>query len=401
MIVRPRDHADAVARETARAACLRPRTALLCLPADPCCSRSASPFIVASQPVRWPITRPLLPRTSSSGSGFFFCGIRLLPVAARIGELEEAELLRREEDEVFGDAAQMHHRRATRACRNEATKSRSPVRRCCCATMRQKPSASASACDVDRRSWCRQSRRSRAAARRLRRAPSRSGRRRGAARRACERKKCATSTGCARRKCVYDGISASPRALGLRRRARATSRGDRALDLGNAPLQVQAQIDRDLLVARAAGVQAAPGVADPRDELALDERVNVFVARGASDDEERGSSSPCGRDVLRAPRAIAAASAAVSTPACSSASAHARLPRTSSSNSRRSKLNDGAELEQRRVGIAGEPSGPEMRHRQRSTALDGSPLARRGFGRQAPDLDEPFRGAWSKRSPAS
>ena len=28
------------------------------------------------------MTRPLLPRTSSSGSGFFFCGIRLLPVAA-------------------------------------------------------------------------------------------------------------------------------------------------------------------------------------------------------------------------------------------------------------------------------------------------------------------------------
>ena len=28
------------------------------------------------------MTRPALPRTSSSGSGFFFCGIRLLPVAA-------------------------------------------------------------------------------------------------------------------------------------------------------------------------------------------------------------------------------------------------------------------------------------------------------------------------------
>src|SRR3546814_20669714 len=41
-----------------------------------------SPFIAASQPVRRPSTRPVLPRTSSSGSGFFFCGIRLLPVAA-------------------------------------------------------------------------------------------------------------------------------------------------------------------------------------------------------------------------------------------------------------------------------------------------------------------------------
>ena len=39
-----------------------------------------SPFIVAIHPVRWPIKRPDLPRISSSGSGFFFCGIMLLPV---------------------------------------------------------------------------------------------------------------------------------------------------------------------------------------------------------------------------------------------------------------------------------------------------------------------------------
>ena len=37
--------------------------------------------MVASQPVRLPMARPALPRTSSIGSGFFFCGMRLLPVA--------------------------------------------------------------------------------------------------------------------------------------------------------------------------------------------------------------------------------------------------------------------------------------------------------------------------------
>src|ERR1017187_8489637 len=38
------------------------------------------PFMVTSSEVRQPITRPLLPRISSSESGFFFCGIRLDPL---------------------------------------------------------------------------------------------------------------------------------------------------------------------------------------------------------------------------------------------------------------------------------------------------------------------------------
>ncbi len=33
-----------------------------------------------SNAIRCPTLRPALPRTSSSGSGFFFCGIMLLPV---------------------------------------------------------------------------------------------------------------------------------------------------------------------------------------------------------------------------------------------------------------------------------------------------------------------------------
>ena len=40
-----------------------------------------SPFMDVSQPVSSPTIFPDLPRTSSSGSGFFFCGISEEPVA--------------------------------------------------------------------------------------------------------------------------------------------------------------------------------------------------------------------------------------------------------------------------------------------------------------------------------
>ena len=108
-------------------------------------------------------------------------------------------------------------------------------------------------------------------------AASRAWSRRSAA--ACDRKKCATSTGCARRRCVYDGISAAParsRLIG----AGGHERRDRVLQRRNAAAQVQPQVERDLLVARAAGVQPAARVADPLDELALDEAVHVLVGPG-------------------------------------------------------------------------------------------------------------------------
>ncbi len=42
---------------------------------------SGRPFSVTSSPVRLPISRPVLPRTSSAMSGFFFCGSIDEPVA--------------------------------------------------------------------------------------------------------------------------------------------------------------------------------------------------------------------------------------------------------------------------------------------------------------------------------
>ena len=44
---------------------------------------SGCAFISTSSATRWPITRPLLPRTSSGTSGFFFCGMIELPVQKR------------------------------------------------------------------------------------------------------------------------------------------------------------------------------------------------------------------------------------------------------------------------------------------------------------------------------
>ena len=45
----------------------------------------------------------------------------------------------------------------------------------------------------------------------------------------------------------------------------------------NAAAQIQAQVDRDLFVARSSGVQPAAGIADPRHQLPFDERVDVLV----------------------------------------------------------------------------------------------------------------------------
>ena len=74
---------------------------------------------------------------------------------------------------------------------------------------------------------------------------------------------------------------------GLPRRRRAIrQRGDQTDDL---PLQkrqpaaqVEAEIQRDLLVARTTGVETAPDVSEALDELPLDERVHVLV--GARDE---------------------------------------------------------------------------------------------------------------------
>ena len=70
---------------------------------------------------------------------------------------------------------------------------------------------------------------------------------------------------------------ARPRGL---RRKRLDEGGHGLLERRDAPPQVQAQIERHLLVTGSSGVQATPGVAEPLDEQPLDEAVHVFVGAG-------------------------------------------------------------------------------------------------------------------------
>ena len=58
--------------------------------------------------------RPVLPRISSQASGFFFCGIRLLPVENSSGSSMKPEFGRSEENHVFGEARKMHRERRKR-----------------------------------------------------------------------------------------------------------------------------------------------------------------------------------------------------------------------------------------------------------------------------------------------
>ena len=67
-----------------------------------------------------------------------------------------------------------------------------------------------------------------------------------------------------------------------------TSADDGLLQLRDAALEIEPQIDRDLLVARAAGVQPPAGLADALHELALDEGMNVLVLPQLAESKKAG-----------------------------------------------------------------------------------------------------------------
>ncbi len=119
----------------------------------------------------------------------------------------------------------------------------------------------------------------------------------------------------------------------LASRARRRPRRAAVCSTGNPPPEIEPQIQRDLLVARAARVQALAQVADALDELPLDERVHIFV--GTVD--ERGLAPAPLENVRERRGQPSPLRAALNTPAPVSPSTHARLPVTSSSNRRLSK----------------------------------------------------------------
>ena len=144
------------------------------------------------------------------------------------------------------------------------------------ATTREKPRSRGERVDVDRRSWCRQSRRepsgSASASSRAPREP-----REVAPQRRRVREEEVRDQHRLRRAEVRE--RRHQRVAGRRglRRQRVDDAGDRALQQRNAAPQIEPQIERHLLVARSAGVQPPAGVAEPLDEQPLDEAVHVLV----------------------------------------------------------------------------------------------------------------------------
>ncbi len=64
------------------------------------------------RPIRWPTTRPVLPRASSGTSGFFFCGMMDEPVVKRSAMSHKAKVLAHPQDQLFAQAADVHHAQA-------------------------------------------------------------------------------------------------------------------------------------------------------------------------------------------------------------------------------------------------------------------------------------------------
>ena len=279
------------------------------------------------------MARPDLPRTSSSGSGFFFCGIMLLPVLSAsdssknrcssphrmirssASRLRCTIVMRAGVEERGGEIAVGRgvHAVVDDAREAEVARERVDVDGVGVPAMAPLPSGSASAS-------------SRAPPSRVEIAPQRRDVRQKEMR--DEHRLRRTEM----RERRHQRVAGRRRLRGQR----VDDARDGALQQRNAAAQIQPQIERHLLVARSAGVQPAAGVAEPLDQQPLDEAVDVLV--GAVDECRVGSA--LARACPRAPASIWRGSSASARRRFASARAHAMLPVTSSSNRRRSKRNE-------------------------------------------------------------
>ncbi len=112
-------------------------------------------------------------------------------------------------------------------------------------------------------------------------------------------------------------------------RKRIHDRSNLLLKPGNPPPEIEPEIQRHLLVARAARMQPLAQIANALDELPLDERVHIFVWTV----DERGLAPAPFENVLERGRNLFRLGV-VNTPTPASPSTHARLPVTSSSKRR-------------------------------------------------------------------
>ena len=146
----------------------------------------------------------------------------------------------------------------------------------------------------------------------------------------CDSIQCAADTGCARCRCVYDGIMSSSSADGLI--------DHHLLQIAHGDVELIARVDRpeprrgrDLIVAAAPGMKLRRDVADLLVQQPVDHRVNVFVGRLG-----QGTVREVSRRHASSPLSICLLSSRVSTPASQSATAHAFDSRMSCGQRRKS-----------------------------------------------------------------
>jgi hypothetical protein len=181
------------------------------------------------------------------------------------------------------------------------------------------------------------------------------------------RGQCYLTTGTCPRGPVADGAAAGggggggrpPPAAGGRRLAgqRAGERDEGVLHGRDPAFQVEPEIHRHLLVARTPGVQPLPRLANPFDQLPLDERVDVLVGTL----EEAGGLGALLEDALKTP-GNRARIRRVDGAGCGNrlhpreAPPHVVFEQAAVEHERP------PELEHAGIGLAAEPSRPEIRH---------------------------------------
>ena len=220
------------------------------------------------------MTRPVLPRTSSRGSGFFFCGIRLLPVvtASDSPRNPNSSLVRM--TRFLGEPAQVDHdagARVQEAGHEVAVGGGVEA----VGDHPREPEAPGEGGGVD-------------VVARPGDGPRAEGQRVGLVARDLEAPVGAAQGGGVGEEVVGREDGLGPPQVRVRRHERPARRlrpvregvdegHHLVLDDGDAPAQVEAQVEGHLLVPRPAGVQPLPGVADALDQLALDEGMYVLV----------------------------------------------------------------------------------------------------------------------------
>ena len=147
--------------------------------------------------------------------------------------------------------------------------------------------------------------------------------------------------------------------------------------------QIQAQIDRHLLVTRTACVKTLAKVASPLHQLPLDERVHVFIVTV----DERRILPASLEDLAKSGRHHFCLRLAEDANPCKSfhpreAAGHVVFEESLVESERRPEVKRG------RIGFAAETSGPQVSHRLfRHRRVPPRPF-RGCFDRKAPDLDE-------------